>query len=209
MKKHITIISIALSTIAVVLSLYVNYVKVFKPFELLIRIDPVVRIHPDHGCFAIHLDIDFFNDSPKTGLITKACVMLCNTGNMEDSYLLPLMSFMVVGEDGIYISSQEKLPLLFQSHQRRSKTMKFVYDTSDEQFPISMAIYECKLLIWVDDAEYPEYSNDFRFEITSSTLKLYNTIEAENLQDLVEINRVGFIPLKAHRLTKNEKAQFR
>lgn len=195
--------ALLISLIALVISVLTSYYNVLKPFELAIRIDPVVSIQ-HKGNLGLYLDVEFFNKSPKNGLITQLAFVMYKTASMEDKYLLTLHSFRVITEDGTFGDSEERLPLFFEPWERKSKVLSFIYAVEQEEFPISMGTYTCELLAWTDESIKPKYVKEFKFEISADVLSVYLDRREKGSTTLWPINIVGYTALKSKKLTDAE-----
>ncbi len=205
-KNILGIFSIIFSGIALLISGLVAYNTALKSFDLAIRIDPAIQIQ-HKGNFGIYLDVNFFNRSPKNGLITQLAVILYRTNSIEDKYLLSLSSFRVLNQDGVtYGYSQDRLPIFLQPWQRNNKVASFIYQTEDD-FPISMGTYVCELLAWTDDGSKPKYIKEIKFEITADILNRYLERRKAGSVTLEPANVIGYTSLKARKLTVEEYKQ--
>ena len=110
LRTSIIIVSGLFSIIAMIVSLFVAYTTVLKPFDIEIRVDPRLSIQHKVN-LGIYIDVDFYNDSPKDGLITKLALVIYRESNKEDKYLLTFNSFRILKKDGVYGPSEETLPL--------------------------------------------------------------------------------------------------
>lgn len=202
-KNWLGYISILISAIALIVSFGVAYQNVIKPFQLEIHIDPIMQVQHKIN-LGVYLSVNFFNNSPKNGQITDLGLVLYKTGSEEDKYLLTLWGFRVIGEDGNYIASEEKLPLFFQPWQRNSKMMNFIYLVEDEQFPLSSVTYIAELLVWTDYTAKPKYIEEFKFDISGDILKIYMDRKELGYTTLEPLAIVGYTPLKSRKLTHED-----
>lgn len=202
-KNWLGYVSILISAIALIVSFGVAYQNALKPFQLAIHIDPTMLIQ-HKGNLGLYLTADFFNNSPKNGQVTQLGLVLYKRGSEEDKYLLTLMGFRVIAEDGNYKASEEELPLVLQSWQRNSRTMNFIYMVLDEPFPLSSGTYIGELLVWTDYSEKSQYVEHFKFDITGDILKAYLERKELGSTTLEPFTVVGYTPLKSKKLANEE-----
>jgi len=190
----------------------VAYQTVLRPFSLDIRVSPFVHIQYKNN-FGIYLQTFFYNDSPVNGQISQFAFIINNISTPEDKYLLTLDSFRLLeipSADGDSIiatfkNTFESVPIFIEKNQIFARALNFVYN-NEEQFPISMGVYECELLVWVNNEEKTYYKELFKFEITSDTLDEYKKRRAENSTFLgSQIYFTGYTPpLTSKKITKQE-----
>lgn len=198
------IIAVVISLFALFISSWEGYHGVLKPFDLEIRIDPEIQIHHKTN-FGLYLNAEFFNNSPNFGLIRRISLVLYKPTSKEDKYLITLNSFRILG-DGVYIQSEEKLPLSFQPWQRTTKMMSFIYD-ADEQFPISGGTWICELLVWTDERTTPKYFQEIKFDVREDLLQVYLARRKVESTTLEPTNIVGYTPVKSQKLTHEDYQQ--
>jgi hypothetical protein len=196
-------ISIIISVVALAVSFFVAYRNVLKPFELTIHVDPTIHIQHKTN-FGLYLQTDFFNNSPSYGQITQLGLVVYKRGSEEDKFLLTLFAFPVIGANGVYTDSQEKLPLFFQPWQRSSKTMNFIYLVKDEPFPLASGTYDGELMVWTTYDTKPTYVESFKFDISGELLKVYMDRKEWGSTTLEPLSIVGYTPLKSQKLTPDE-----
>jgi hypothetical protein len=200
--------TITISVVALVVSSLTSYNNSLKPFELSVRVSPQMQIQ-FKGNLGLYMDVDFFNKSPKNGLITELALVLYKITAAEDKYLLEMNSFRVLDTNGIYRPSQEELPIFLVPWQRSSRTISFIYDIPNEQFPVSMGTYECELLVWIDDEYVPKYREKLRFELTADILNVYLARREKQSTTLQPISIVGYTQFKSRKLTTQEYDLFK
>ena len=196
-------LSICLSGIALFISFAVGYNTVLKPFALTVRIDPNLQMQHKIN-LGLYLHVDFFNNSPKNGQVTEAALILYKVGSEEDKYLLTLLGFRVVGEDGVWSESEERLPLFFKPWQRQTKSMNFLHLIEEQQFPLASGTYLGELLIWTRYEAQPRYVEHFKFNVSGDLLKAYMQRKELGSTTLEPLTIVGYTPLKSKKLTDEE-----
>ncbi len=195
-------VSLGLSLLAFTLSGLVAYYSLLKPFSLDIYVDPLVQIQHKSN-FGIYLTLDLYNNTPGSGMISKACLIMNNKNNIRDKFLLEFDSFRVMKDNVVYVTSEQKIPVFFESNKREIKIMSFLYNY-DKQFPISMGIYNCELLVWINNEDKVTYKKVFQIDISSDILDDYKKFRDAGSTNLIPIDVVGYTPLKSKKITANE-----
>ncbi len=204
-RNYIGYLPVIISTFALIISVLTSYYIILKPFDLAIHIEPVVQVQYK-GNLGLYLKVDFYNKSPRNGLITQLGLILYKATSIENKYLLTLESFRIVKESGIFTISEEWLPIFLQPWQRDSKITNFLY-MADEQFPVSSGTYICELLVWTDYEKKAKYVEEFKFEITADVLKTYLDRRETGSTTLSPIPIVGYTPLESKKLTNEDYKQ--
>lgn len=196
-------VSVVFSILAILISFLTPYYTVLKPFDPIIRIDPKMGLQHKVR-LGLYINIDLLNNSPRSGLITEACVILYNVQSPEDRYLLEFLSFRVLDEKKVaYGLSEEELPLIIEPRQRTNKTIAFYY-ANEQPFPISMGTYVGELMLWSDNGRKTSYSKEFSFQISKDILDEYVKFRDSGRYMVQEIYAIGYTPLESKKLTKGE-----
>jgi len=152
----------------------------------------------------IYLNIDFYNKSPKSGLISEAFLILYRNDNISEKYVLEFTSFRLLDSTKtIYKDSEERFPLVIMPKERINKTLSFLYNI-EEQFPITMDVYNAELVILIGDNNKPKYIEKFKIDITKDVLDSYTDKRDKKSTSVEWISVLGYTPMKSKKITEKE-----
>jgi hypothetical protein len=160
--------------------------------------------------FALIVSVDFFNDSKRTGEVTRMALVVHKVGSEENKYLLTMAKMVEIDTAGASRPKIERLPLRFERSARFTRLMEFV-DYAKGEFPVTPGTYVCELLTWTGYQERADYLNEVKFELTSEDVTRYlkmKETKGNSLKEVpIQLYQLGYIPFNSRKLNENEYKQ--
>jgi len=117
----------------------------------------------------LYFHIAFKNEAPTVGIITDLALVLNKSESHGEKYLFVFNGFRFLDSTGVFMDSEERLPIILGPSQWDSRTTRFIYMTSEE-FHVTEGMYNAELLIFTDFNRKARYATSCKFEISADIL---------------------------------------
>jgi hypothetical protein len=174
MKYRKDIITISMSALALIVSLFSVYWSQFRSADIKAVSGEWANTgyFNESKVFWLALPVTFTNYGARTATVRKIALFI-QTPDRKKSYLLESGSFQKIGESGDFVAESVPVPIAVPPGESVNKIVQFISSTKNpSEFEIVeiMGSYEAKLLGWTTTSEKPDLQEKLTFELGSDEL---------------------------------------
>jgi hypothetical protein len=205
--RFINIAPIALSLIAIVVSMVTLILSQLLPAKILVYPGEFAYIGTGtDNRLMVNLYLTFANNGAKPGVVRKVAFLIQPPGK-SDGYLLQAAYFNRLDEKGNYTGDSPTGPIAVEGHQTASRQIRFIsaMDKPGDYLPLLVrGEYRATVLVWTANDTQPTTTALFPFVLSDRNLEELSAQRLGERQVTIEILQKQFQDWNARALNQQE-----